>query len=226
MLLLFNLDAYLGTKVISQEDVKMTEAKKAPTNDAAAVAASPLLGLLIAGDANGDGIYAEEAQGQQSFVGSDTLPTEIHGDGAKEALESAGVIFHDVVEGDSLFQYVTIPEGWEKKATDHSMHSDLVDGNGRVRAYIFYKAAFYDRNAHMSLTCRYGVNLDYDRLDSEKVAVVNVMDGDQVIHTTDPIALPEDNSEHYATKEQAQKLAISWLDKNYNEWRNPTCYWE
>jgi hypothetical protein len=36
--------------------------------------------------------------------------------------------------------------------SDHAMWSYLVDELGRERVSIFYKAAFYDRSAHMSLT--------------------------------------------------------------------------
>lgn len=89
-------------------------------------------------------IYAQEAAGQKSFVGSTTLPTEVQ---RKELLEAAGVKFLGPVEGDNLFQYVELPEGWQKQPTDHSMWSKLVDEQGRERASIFYKAAFYDRRA-------------------------------------------------------------------------------
>lgn len=44
---------------------------------------------------------------------------------------------------------VELPDGWKKVGTNHDMHSDLVDETGKVRASIFYKAAFYDRRADM-----------------------------------------------------------------------------
>lgn len=96
-------------------------------------------------------IEKQEAQGQRSFVASDTLPTKIFGDGRAE-LEAAGVEFIGPVEGDRMFQYVKLPAGWKKEPTDHSMWSKLVDDQGRERGAIFYKAAFYDRSAHMSVT--------------------------------------------------------------------------
>ena len=93
-------------------------------------------------------IERQESMGQSSFVGSDTLPTRFLYS-AKEDLESMGVKFLGPVEGDELFQYVQLPEGWQKKATSHSMWSELLDAEGKKVASIFYKAAFYDRAAHI-----------------------------------------------------------------------------
>lgn len=107
-----------------------------------------LMRALGTGDSS-RAIYDQEADGQQSFVSSTTLPTDLCG---KEILEAAGVKFLGVVEDDDIFQYVELPDGWKKVPTDHSMWSNLVDEQGRVRASIFYKAAFYDRNAHASAT--------------------------------------------------------------------------
>ena len=110
--------------------------------------ADPLLMFLDAmsqGSTEGV-IERQEERGQKSFVSSDTLPTEIS-DKDKEILEAAGVKFLDPVEGDDLFRYVELPEGWKKEATDHSMWSKLLDAEGNERASIFYKAASYDRTA-------------------------------------------------------------------------------
>ena len=95
-------------------------------------------------------IERQEARGQQSFVASETLPTDMSPED-KQALDAAGVEFLGVVEDDPIFQYAKLPEGWEKRRTDHSMWSDLVDSDGEVVARIFYKAAFYDRSAHLYL---------------------------------------------------------------------------
>jgi hypothetical protein len=50
-----------------------------------------------------------------------------------------------------MFRPATLPEGWRREGSDHAMWSHIVDDQGRKRASIFYKAAFYDRGAHMSL---------------------------------------------------------------------------
>ena len=110
-------------------------------------------GMMMLADAmsrgSSDGLIEEsEKRGQQSFVNSDTLPTE----GDRKELEAAGVRFLGPVEGDPIFTYVELPEGWKKVATDHDMWSKLVDAEGVERASIFYKAAFYDRSAFLSVT--------------------------------------------------------------------------
>lgn len=61
----------------------------------------------------------------------------------------------DMVEGDDLFMHATLPEGWEKRPTDHHMYSDLLDAQGRKRASIMYKAAFYDRDASIHAVPRF-----------------------------------------------------------------------
>lgn len=111
-------------------------------------------------------VEQQEAQGQTSFVNSETLPTDMDKED-KTALESCGVKFLDKVEGDEMFQYVELPQGWKKQPTDHSMWSYLVDEQGRKRAAIFYKAAFYDRSARLSLICRYRYESDYDLRDKK-----------------------------------------------------------
>ena len=104
---------------------------------------------LISGGTSGM-IERQEKQGQSSFVGSDTLPTEIS-EGDKDTLIQMGVKFGSVVEGDDIFQYVELPQGWKKESTDHSMWSYLIDAAGKKVASIFYKAAFYDRSAFLRL---------------------------------------------------------------------------
>ena len=203
--------------------------KQAPRNTAQEVRDNPFLGLVTAMGEGGSGILAQEAQGQRSFVGSDTLPTDMgrHSDyDTKAILEAAGVKFFGVIEGDDMFQYVELPKGWKKVATDHSMWSKLVDDKGRERASIFYKAAFYDRSAHMSLSCRFGVSFDYARFDKENIGVANVTDGGKVIHTTEPITANDGYEKRYDVSDKANKVAVEWLDKNHPDWRNPGAYWD
>jgi len=172
-------------------------------------------------------ILAQEAQGQRSFTQSDTLPTEFNSYGeynAKAILEAAGVKFLGVVDGDPMFQYVELPQGWKKVATDHSMWSQLVDDKGRERASIFYKAAFYDRSAHLSLNCRYSTRFDYDRFEKENVGVTNITDGSKVVHAFDMV--PAAGEERYAVADKLNQLALNWLNENYPDWRNPGSYWD
>jgi len=97
-----------------------------------------------------ENIMASEAHGQAELVNSEQLPIDVRGDKAK--LEAAGVVFGEPSRGDDLFCQAVLPKGWKKESTDHSMWSKLVDADGNERAMIFYKAAFYDRCAFMSVT--------------------------------------------------------------------------
>jgi hypothetical protein len=121
--------------------------------------AHPLLNALAGMEAHlrtGDStnmVLEQEAQGQTELVNSEVLPTRInspHGVDVKAKLTELGFKFGNVV--DDLFQEVTLPAGWKKVATDHSMWSKVVDDQGRERISIFYKAAFYDRDAFMNVT--------------------------------------------------------------------------
>ena len=95
-------------------------------------------------------IEASESRGQRELVSSTQLPTQVRGD--KQRLIDAGVVFGEQCKGDKLFCEATLPPGWKKEATDHSMWSKLVDADGVERASIFYKAAFYDRAAFMNVS--------------------------------------------------------------------------
>lgn len=176
--------------------------------------------------------YPQEAQGQRSLANSDTLPTlpdigRYSDYDAKAILEAAGVKFFGVVDGDPMFQYVELPLGWKEIPTDHFMWSKLVDDKGRERARIFYKAAFYDRYAHMSLSTRFNISRDYDQRDKEGVAVTYVTDSGKVIHTTEPIHLPaKEDRKYYEIGDKADKTAKAWLDQHYPDWRNPGAYWD
>lgn len=98
-----------------------------------------------------DAIMAQEARGQDQLVESELLPTSIAPDD-KKILEDAGVKFGEPLKDDRLFCKAELPAGWKKIPTEHSMWSKLVDETGKERASIFYKAAFYDRDAFMSAT--------------------------------------------------------------------------
>lgn len=95
-----------------------------------------------------DMIEQQEKDGQAQLVASELLPAD-HGDDAPWV--ALGFTFGEPVKGDPLFVHATLPEGWQKQATDHSMGSVIVDTLGRERVSIFYKAAWYDRSANMHL---------------------------------------------------------------------------
>jgi len=103
------------------------------------------------------GIEAQEKRGQLRQAEKETLPTDLGRDGeGRKQFESLGFKFTGVIDG--LFEHVDFPAGWTKKPTDHSMWTDIVDASGNKRGAIFYKAAFYDRSAHLSLDRRFSVS--------------------------------------------------------------------
>jgi len=130
-----------------------------------------------------------------------------------------GVVFREVLQDDPLFRNVTLPEGWTKKATEHDMHSDLLDEKGRKRGAIFYKAAFYDRKASIRPLCRYRVDSLWDENYNETAEVVK--DCETVIFII-PRKDPEDWEEH---RELAQKCR-DWLNEKFSNHEDPAAYWE
>jgi hypothetical protein len=182
------------------------------------------LNLLALGMFGGDGsaIEAQEAQGQRELCASQQLPVEITF-GTAEDLEAMGIKLGPLPrEGeDQLFRSVTLPEGWKIVATDHSMWSRLLDAKGRRRADIFYKAAFYDRCAHISLAQRFSTERDYD---DENNATCSVTDCGVAIHRVSrPIA---DKTQPWADTDWARAECTAWLNENRPEWADPTKYWE
>lgn len=97
-----------------------------------------------------------ERDGQRQLVNSDRLPSRINAPGRPQAearaeFEALGFTFGDPDPDDPMFMSATLPEGWKREGSDHAMWSYLLDTAGRQRVGIFYKAAFYDRSAHMHL---------------------------------------------------------------------------
>jgi hypothetical protein len=173
------------------------------------------------------GIEAQEAMGQAALVGTlGILPKEC----PRQQLEKLGFKFGE--PADDLFVNVTFPAGWSKKATDHSMWSDLVDDKGRKRAGIFYKAAFYDRSAHMSLERRYVVTTEYLNAAGQKHdwksnvqptkrrVVVEDRSDKKALWQSDPFDRTD-----YATDDASQKVARAWLEVKFPQHEDVTAYW-
>ncbi len=216
-----------ATKDELRECIKMLRAELKQENmmtglSPAAFAAKNSTDLLAA--ITPGGIERQEAAGQAAFVSNATLPKDCD----REALKKCGVIFG--TDADELFVNVQLPAGWKKQATTNSMHSDLLDEKGRQRASIFYKAAFYDRRAHMTMCHRYdidgyvscdadGNDVEYGKHTHFKTVVV---DGAVMLHSIGRIRDKDD----YQTGDMHCQQAREWLDLNYPDWRNPLAYWE
>lgn len=195
---------------------------KAPRNTTAEVNADPMVGLITAMPG---GIEASEARGQHEFVDSDTLPTKM-GAEDRAALEEFGVQFLGPVEGDELFQYVKLPAGWKRVPTDHSMWSSLVDDKGRRRAAMFYKAAFYDRGAHLNVCRRFRFGQDYD---IKGTVVFHVTDGEEGTRrfSTEPRTYEKDYDDNWSrARDDAGAECKAWLAEHYPNWESYTAHWE
>lgn len=172
------------------------------------------------------GIEAQEKAGQTTFVYSETLPKEMHGC-TREQLEAIGFKFG--ADQDELFVKATLPAGWKKQATDHSMHSVLLDDKGRKRGSIFYKAAFYDRKADLSISRRYGVN-GYIGVDKDGITVEDGSHTHYRVIVTDcgrqlePVGVY--GRSDYAAGDAMHKKAGAWLDQHFPNWRDPFAYWD
>ncbi len=161
------------------------------------------------------GIEAQERAGQGAFVSNTTLPKDMDFANSRETLKQMGITLG--AEVDDLFVKAQLPDGWTKRATDHAMWSDLLDEQGRRRAAIFYKAAFYDRSAHMSLCLRYRQDC-YEPCDDGYSTVVK--DGKTTLHV---IGVREKGD--YRLGEEHNKQALAWLDSHYPDWKDPLAYW-
>jgi len=165
------------------------------------------------------GIEAQEAGGQADFVESQTLPIDC----PKEQLETLGFVFGDTV--DELFVNVKFPEGWTVRPTDHSMWSELLDQHQNVRAAIFYKAAFYDRSAHMRLGRAILVEQNYDAKDGIQFFVT--YNRNKNLFSTEIVQdVEKDSKEYWAEEDRMRNVAIDWMNKNYPDNDNPLAYWE
>lgn len=185
------------------------------------------------------GIEAQEARGQSQLVHSDVLPTQ----GLDELVKLYGPLGLSrgaMVDGDPLFTHVSLPAGWSKRPTDHSMWSELVDDKGRKRARIFYKAAFYDRGAHVHPTSRYRVSRDYSNATPQHQIVFVVLDGETELYHTASVQDPTRGAdgeyladvprdawrERETTERDLLAECVAWLNRNRPGHDDPIKSWE
>ena len=163
------------------------------------------------------GIEAQEAAGQKSLVADQTLPKEC----PRSELEKLGFIFAE--NADDIFISVKFPEGWSKKATDHSMWSSLLDEKNRKRGSIFYKAAFYDRSAHMTLDRRFSVRQNYD---IDNGVQYQVFDCDNYIFETNKIECEKHSDKYWEAQDTAKLEAEAYLNERHPEWHDVSAHWD
>jgi hypothetical protein len=167
-----------------------------------------------------ESIEGSEKRGQNELSQSSQLPSECH-DG-REKLEAIGIKVIGVTPGDPIFLDVVLPDGWKVQPTDHAMWSRLLDDKDRERAAVLYKAAFYDRSAHMGLTRRFNVR---EHIDGDEEAYYRgktrqncVMDCDGKVLFVGP------KMEGYG--QESRDSCEKWLDENKPNWKDVLAYWD
>lgn len=191
-----------------------------------------MLTALLNGDipnaltaATPDGIERQEAAGQAKLAKSaDRLPLDINypqGVTHAQVAAATGIEFGNGV--DKIFIEATLPDGWKIVPTSHAMWSDLVDDKGQKRAGIFYKAAFYDYNAHISFECRYVINGYATREDGgSKLRGCQVVDKstEKVLWSSDFVG-----ERDYDAQDKNSTEARKWLNENFPQHDDPFSYW-
>lgn len=190
---------------MSNRRVRNTAAE-ANTNPAARLGMALIFGAS-------ESIELEEARGQRELVESESIPTAMR-DITDEQLTAMGFELGPAFEDDQIFRPAKLPPGWSRKASNHAMWSSIVDDKGRERFDIFYKAAFYDRSAHMSIRRRFSVG--YRHSDDYKVNWPRAMDGE--------VVLWEGNFP--GCMSEVAPLAEAWLDEHRPGWRDPLALWD
>ncbi len=173
---------------------------------------------------NPDAIVDQEQQGQKELVASSQLPTKVNspirGD-AKQIYELIGIKVLD--SADKLFYDVELPAGWSIKPTDHHMWSHLCDAEGGVRANIFYKAAFYDRDSFINFNRRYSV--EQKRVDGAPKSDVTIGWYYYVVdNKTGTNVYQTEVYDGYENKVLEQQ-AIDWLVKKFPGHADIKTYW-
>lgn len=157
------------------------------------------------------------AEGQKALVASSVLPKEVRGI-TRPQMEAMGFVFGADV--DELFVQCKLPVGWSNRAASQSMYSELVDDKGRVRAGIFYKAAFYDRRAYMTFNCRFTIRPYLDGSDKDHIKCAVHDSGTEIF------VAGQFSRSDYSQCDPLIEKAKNWLTKKFPNYMDPTAYWE
>lgn len=149
----------------------------------------------------------------------------------KQQYEKMGII---IIDGyDDLFWNVKLPEGWEIKATDHSMWNNLFDNKGRLRADFFYKAAFYDRDAFTNFNTRFQISADHTApADSDyeiwKASSFQgtVRDQEKIIFSTECIPSTGDYLVDGKIKDSLLRQLEEYMNEHYPDYEDINSYWD
>ena len=128
---------------------------------------------------------------------------------------------------------VVLPDGWEIKATEHTMWNEVLDDKGRKRMTIFYKAAFYDRDAFANLQTRFQLdvthvadpNSDYDVWKASDIQGT-VKDGDRVIYQTARVPACSDYTKESKMKDVLWEDLYAFMNEHWPQYKDVHAYWD
>lgn len=182
----------------------------------------------IDGEHPGKTVQHQEARGQAELCQVTDRRAQLPAKGMVDFPKEWAALGVEIVapsQGDPLFVDVVLPEGWAIVASaEHSMWSDLLDERGRKRAEIFYKAAFYDRKAHVRICPRFHVGTR--REDGECVAFTVEDHSEAPPRVVHEVAVPDVPGTKYHRMDLADTACQDALGKAYPFWRDPTAYWD
>ena len=176
------------------------------------------MSALIRGIKGEDNIVENmEKEGQQHVISNTMMARKMWP--SKEHFEQLGFIFEDI-PGDDVLCYATLPDGWSMKETDNAMCTNIIDENRVIRGSLIYKAAVYDRRAHMYLKCHYMV---CSRYADEDHLIDEIYFGNEkeilFVAGQTPI-------DAYDDIEKLKALAKQYAYENYPDWENVHAYWD
>jgi hypothetical protein len=145
-----------------------------------------------------------------------SLPTALRD--PRELFEAMGLVFGETPKDDPMFTPTTVPEGWS-----------VVDDRGRPRASIFYKAAFWDREAFMRVLSRFRIERDYESADARDRSVTRMRVYDAAlpgyIHTVE--------GQNHTHGEYDHELDVTllasaetWLSAHHPTWKQRGGGWD
>jgi len=206
---------------------------------------------MFSGVKPGDAIVAQEAREQSRMVAASRLPKECDRfwrgrDPIKTTETYAELGIKVLSEYDDLFFNVELPAGWTLKPSDHSMWSYLYDEKNRKRLSVFYKGAFYDRNAHAGVVSRFQyrtigaddslAKTKYEYKTWEDTMSLPVfgavfMDEKMIWSTEEKAIDPETKDRgvvwsYDSLKTKLLKECHNWLNTNYPKWEDAKAQWD
>lgn len=212
------------------------------------------------GESPSKAIENQEKRGQQMVVRNQRLPKRVNDSGmweilqngiddsmsyeerreittknnlayTKQQYEKMGITIVD--EYDDLFYNVQLPEGWETKATDHSMWNDLLDDKGRKRANFFYKAALYDRDAFINFDTRFHIRVEHIADPKEDYEIWSksdfqgqIKDGEAVIFETECVKCTGNYWDDDSIKDELRRELVAYMKEYYPEYKDINAYWD